>query len=154
TVIIGRFRAAGTCAGRDRSMIAARNIHRVCVVVLAVIMIFGNTPSALAYLKFGFAVNGRQGTLKWNALPVRYFVNNQGVTGVTAAEFQTATAQAFATWQAVPTASITYQFGGFTSSVPGDDDGVSTLGFLNEPTLDRVLASTSFLVDDATGALL
>src|SRR5262249_52047846 len=57
-------------------------------------------------------------------------------------------------WQSVPTASIAYQFGGFTSSVPDDDDGVSTLGFLNEPALDRVLASTSFLVDNATGALL
>jgi hypothetical protein len=73
---------------------------------------------------------------------------------VSAADFQAATARAFATWQAVPTASIAYQFAGFTSSVPGDDDGRSTLGFRNEPTLDRVLASTSFLVDQSTGALL
>lgn len=135
-------------------MIAARRVHRVFVLVLAGVMVFGNAPPALAYLKFGFDVNGRQVTLKWNTTPVRYFVNDQGVSGVTAADFQSATAQAFATWQAVPSASITYQFGGFTSSVPGDDDGVSTLGFLNEPALDRVLASTSFLVDDATGALL
>ena len=135
-------------------MIAARKVQRIFVVFLAVVMICGNAPSALAYLKFGFDVNGSQVTLKWNTTPVRYFVNDQGVPGVTAADFQTATAQAFATWQAVPSASITYQFAGFTSSVPGDDDGVSTLGFLNEPALDRVLASTSFLVDDATGALL
>ena len=93
-------------------------------------------------------------TLKWSTTPVRYFVTNHGVTGVSAAEFQAATAHAFATWQAVPTASITYQFAGFTRSLPGDDDGVSTLGFLNEPALDRVLASTSFLVDDATGGSL
>ena len=46
------------------------------------------------------------------------------------------------------------QFAGFTANLPGDDDGISTLGFRNEPTMDRVLASTSFLVDDATGALL
>jgi hypothetical protein len=135
-------------------MIAARRTRHALVVVLAAMMMFGNAPSALAYLKFGFEVNGRQVTLKWNATPVRYFVNDQGIAGVSAADFQSATAKAFATWQAVPTASITYQFAGFTSAVPGDDDGVSTLGFLNEPALDRVLASTSFLVDDATGALI
>jgi len=135
-------------------MMVARHVQRVFVVVLAGVVVFGNALPAFAYLKFGFDVNGRQVTLKWNTTPVRYFVNNQGVNGVSAADFQAATAQAFATWQAVPSASIAYQFGGFTSSVPGDDDGVSTLGFLNEPALDRVLASTSFLVDDATGALL
>jgi hypothetical protein len=135
-------------------MIDARYVHRALVLVLAGLMIFGNAPCAFAYLKFGFEVNGQQVTLKWNRTPVRYFVNNQDVSGVTAGDFQGAVAQAFATWQNVPTASITYQFGGFTSSIPGDDDGVSTLGFLNEPALDRVLASTSFLVDNATGALL
>src|SRR5262249_40114389 len=143
-----------TSAGRDWTMIAARKIQRVFVVVLAAGMIFGNAPCALAYLKFGLEVNGRQVTLKWNATPVRYFVNNQRAPGGTAADFQTAPATAFADWQAVPPASIAYQFVGFTSSIPGDDDGVSTPGFLNEPALDRVLASTSFLVDDSTGALL
>jgi hypothetical protein len=135
-------------------MISVRYVHRALVLVLAGLMIFGNAPCAFAYLKFGFEVNGQQVTLKWNQTPVRYFVNNRDVNGVTAADFQGAVAQAFATWQSVPTASITYQFGGFTSSIPGDDDGVSTLGFLNEPALDRVLASTSFLVDNATGAIL
>jgi matrixin/carboxypeptidase family protein len=135
-------------------MIAGRNVRHLIAFALTALLVFGNAPSALAYLKFGFDVNGRQVTLKWNTTPVRYFVNNQGGNGVSAADFQTATAQAFATWQAVPTASISYQFGGFTSSMPGDDDGVSTLGFLNEPSLDRVLASTSFLVDNSTGALL
>ncbi len=133
---------------------SGRHVQRAFVLVLTWLMTVGNAPSAFAYLKFGFAVGGQQVTLKWNSTPVRYFVNSQGTTGVSAADFQSATAQAFATWQAVPTASITYQFAGFTSSVPGDDDGVSTLGFLNEPALDRVLASTSFLVDNVTGALL
>jgi hypothetical protein len=135
-------------------MIETRHIHRAVVLVVAGLMIFGNAPCAFAYLKFGFDVNGQPVTLKWNRTPVHYFVNNQDVSGVTAADFQGAVAQAFAAWQSVPTASISYQFGGFTSSIPGDDDGVSTLGFLNEPALDRVLASTSFLVDNTTGALL
>src|SRR5262249_26581515 len=149
-----RFRASGADTGRDTAMIDTRHLRRAVVLVLAGLMTFGNAPCAFAYLKFGFEVNGQQVTLQWNRTPVRYFVNNQDITGVTAADFQTAVAQAFATWQSVPTASITYQFGGFTSSIPGDDDGVSTLGVLNEPALDRVLASTSFLVDNATGALL
>jgi Matrixin/Carboxypeptidase regulatory-like domain len=123
-------------------------------VALIVGLIAGQSRPALAYLKFGFELNGRPVTLKWTTTPVRYFVTDQGVNGVSAADFQSAAARAFATWQAVPTASISYVFGGFTANLPGEDDGRSTLGFLNEPSLDRVLASTSFLVDGGTGELL
>ena len=122
--------------------------------MVAIAMLLGHARPALGYLKFGSVANGRRVTLKWTTMPVRYFVTNQGVSGVSATDFQAAVAQAFATWQAVPSASIRYQFAGFTANLPGDDDGISTLGFRNEPTMDRVLASTSFLVDDATGALL
>ncbi len=76
------------------------------------------------------------------------------VPGVTSTDLQGALARAFATWQAVPTASITYQFAGVTAANPGSDDGSSVLGFQNRPDLDRVLASTSFLVDSSTGALI
>jgi matrixin len=135
-------------------MIGISSARQWCVAALVVAMLVGSSTPTLAYLKFGFQASGHQVTLKWTTTPVRYFVSDQGVAGVSPADFQTAVAQAFGTWQAVPTASITYQFAGFTSSLPGDDDGRSTLGFLNEPTLDRVLASTSFLVDNVTGALL
>lgn len=109
---------------------------------------------ALAYLKFGVRVNGRDVTLRWSQTPVRYFVSDRGVPGVSASDAQAAFGRAFSTWEAVPTASIAYQFGGFTSALPGEDDGRSTLGFFEEPELDRVLGATSFLIDDATGALL
>src|SRR3954447_25058995 len=109
---------------------------------------------AFAYLKLGFEMNGRQITLKWSTLPVRYYVTQAGVPGVTPNDFQAAVLRAFGTWQAVPSASIAYQFIGFTGNLPGEDDGRSTLGFLNEPTMDRVLASTSFLVDGVTGELV
>ena len=109
---------------------------------------------ALAYLKFGYEVNGKQYTLKWTSTPVRYFVTDAGVPGVTSSQFQSAVASAFQTWESVPTASITYQFAGFTRSLPGEDDGRSTLGFLNEPELDRVLASTNYLVDGESGELI
>ncbi len=110
---------------------------------------------AFAYLKFGVRAGGRQVTLRWTQTPVRYVVSDASVaSGVTVSDFQSAVGRAFATWQAVPTASISYQFGGLTGALPGQEDGSSTLGFRNRPEMDRVLASTSFVVDMATGALL
>jgi len=97
---------------------------------------------------------GQQVTVKWAQTPVRYFVSTSSVPGVTSTDFQGAVSRAFATWQAVPTASISYQFAGVTAASPGSDDGSSVLGFRSRPDLDRVLASTNFLVDTATGALI
>ena len=119
-----------------------------------VIFLFAQTQPALAYVKFGVRIGGRQVTLKWAQTPVRYFITDRSISGVTASDLQAAAGRAFAAWQAVPTSSISYQFGGFTNARPQEDDGLSTLGFLDQPDLDRVLGATSFLVDDATGALL
>jgi hypothetical protein len=123
-------------------------VRRSCAVLVAVLTISSSTP-ALAYLKFGFSLGNREVALKWTRTPVRYFVSDQGTADVTPAQFEAAVTRAFATWEAVPTASISY-----TSGAPGEDDGRSTLGFLSEPTLDRVLASTSYLIDGVTGELL
>jgi hypothetical protein len=130
------------------------NIRKSLAIGVAVSLLVLPANPALAYLKLGFDAGGRTVTVHWDAMPVRYFVTDRGVPGVTAADFQTAAARAFATWQDVPTASIGYQFAGFTASEPGEDDGRTTLGFLNAPELDRVLASTSFLVDSVTGEIL
>jgi matrixin len=130
------------------------NRSRHASIAMALLLIVLPAEPALAYLKLGFEMGGRFVSLKWTRTPVRYFVTNRGVPGVSAAAFQSALGRAFATWQAVPTASITYEFGGLTGNSPGEDDGRSTLGFLNAPELDRVLASTSFLVDDVTGELI
>jgi hypothetical protein len=73
---------------------------------------------------------------------------------VTANDLAGAVGRAFSTWTNVPTASITYLAAGFTSALPGQDDGLSTLGFVSHPELENVLASTSFLIDVATGELL
>jgi hypothetical protein len=129
-------------------------VRRPLAVIIAAALVVGHAEPALAYLKFGVTVGGRQITLKWAQTPVRYSVSNQGITDVSVTDFQAAVERAFATWQAVPSSSISYQFAGITAAVPGRDDGVSTLGFQNHPELDRVLASTSFLVDRVTGALL
>ena len=117
-------------------------------------LVLGQSAPALAYLKFGVAVGGKNVTVKWGQTPVRYFVSNTGVPGVTPTDFQNAVGRAFATWQGVPTASVSYQLAGITSADPGSDDGASVLGFRSRPDLDRVLASTSFLLDSATGALI
>ncbi|MGH9139788.1 MAG: matrixin family metalloprotease [Vicinamibacterales bacterium] len=127
---------------------------RLLASTVAAAMMLGQSAPAFAYLKFGVPIRGQQVTVKWAQTPVRYFVSNSGVPGVSATDFQNAVGRAFATWEAVPTASITYQLAGVTSAAPGTDDGSSVLGFRNRPDLDRVLAQTSFLVDSSTGALI
>jgi hypothetical protein len=129
-------------------------MRRAFTAVVIVSLVLGHAGPALAYLKFGVPIRGQQVTVKWAQMPVRYFVSDTGVPGVSAVDFQNAVGRAFATWQAVPTASITYQLAGVTSALPGSDDGSSVLGFRSVPDLDRVLASTSFLVDSTTGALI
>jgi len=120
-----------------------------------VALLFAQAQPAFAYLKLGVSVGGRQVPARWTDTPVRYFISDSAaVPGVSVNDFQTAIGRAFDTWQAVPTASISYRFGGLTAALPGADDGTSTLGFANRPELDRVLASTSFLVDASTGALV
>jgi hypothetical protein len=121
--------------------------------IVCVALIVGQAQPALGYIKFGVPVNGRSVTLKWAQTP-SYFVSDQGVLGVSVADFQAAVARAFSRWEAVPTASISYQFAGVTAARPGEEDGRSTLGFRSRPELDRVLAATSFLIDRTTGALL
>jgi hypothetical protein len=111
-------------------------------------------PTVHAYLKFGFSVNGQVVTVRWHELPVRYFVNDRGAPGVSATAVADALGRAFGSWEAVPSSSVRYQFGGFTASIPGEDDGRTTIGFLEAPELERVLASTSLLIDDLTGELL
>lgn len=127
--------------------------RRVAIAAI-VTTLFVDIHPAFAYLKLGFRIDNRQLTLKWNRTPVRYFVNDRATAGITPSDFQSAVDRAFATWQAVPTASMTYQFGGFTSAQPLDEDGQSTLGFLARPELDRVLASTNFLIDGVSGELI
>src|SRR5262245_60759140 len=129
-------------------------MRRTIATLLAIFLTFPAEP-AFAYLKFGTSVNGRQVTLKWMQTPVKYFVSSRNaVPGVSVDDLQAAVGRAFAQWQAVPTSAIAYQFAGLTAGLPGEEDGMSTLGFRNRPELDRVLASTNFLVDISSGTLL
>ncbi len=132
----------------------ASAVRRGLSVLLSLTLLLAIASPAFAYLKFGFELDGKEFTLRWSKSPVMYFVSDVDVPGVSASQFQGAVASAFSTWEAVPSASISYTFGGFTRGLPGENDGRTTLGFMNEPELDRVLASTSYLVDGETGELL
>ena len=160
TTVGGRSAALQGCpaaVGRPKGLrylrppLTPKSNLTICTTVF--LFLFHAQP-ALAYVKFGVRAGGRQVTLKWAQTPVRYYITDRSIAGVTTSDLQAAAGRAFATWQAVPTSSITYQFSGFTNANPQDDDGLSTLGFLDRPDMDRVLGATSFLVDDATGALL
>ena len=121
---------------------------------LLVVIVSLTAQPAEAYLHLTSSTGSTQTPLKWNQTRVRWFTSDRGVAGVTAAQFQSAVAAGFATWEAVPTASIAFQFVGFTSAEPFDDDSISTFGFDAQPDLDRVLGATSFVVDTLTGEIV
>jgi hypothetical protein len=124
------------------------------VLVTALVALLLLPQPADAYLQFSLSVRGQTVTLKWSRVPVRWFATDRGVPGVSASAFQSAVARAFATWEAVPTATISFQFAGFVGAEPFEDDDLSVLGFQNEPELERVLGATGFVVDTLTGELL
>jgi hypothetical protein len=109
---------------------------------------------ASAYLHLAFPVGNESVRLRWDAPRVRWLASNRPAAGVSVADFRGAMERALGTWEAVPTASIAFEFGGLTSASPFEDDTLSVFGFLDEPDMDRVLGSTSFLVDEITGEIL
>ena len=124
---------------------------RVVVVLAALALSAG---PAHAYLHFNFDTGRDVVRLRWQAPVVRWYATDAGAPGVTAAQFQASLQRAFDTWEDVPTASIAFEFAGFTSALPLDDDDMSVFGFVDEPDLDRVLGSTSFIVDELTGEIV
>lgn len=120
--------------------------------VIATLMLAAQAP-AHAYLKLGAAVGGEVIDVTWRQ-PIRYFVSDRDGSGVSAADLRGAIARATATWQNVPSATVRFEFAGTTSAAPGGADGRTTLGFLDRPDLDRVLGSTSFLIDTSNGTIV
>jgi hypothetical protein len=117
---------------------------------LFLILTFGVADAALAYLHFTIRDGVR---LRWDST-VRWFATERGVPGVSPSDFQAALQRAFATWQDVPTASVAFQFVGFTSAEPFEDDGRTVLGFQHQPDEERVLGATSFIVDVVSGEIV
>jgi hypothetical protein len=117
--------------------------------IAALVLVFG-VPAG-AYLKLGTRVGGRTVTREWRQFPIRYFITNRDIDGVTASQFSTAVQRAFRSWQAVPNTQTSSTFVGFTQATPTKDDGATVLGFESRPDLDRVLAATEFGMDTTTG---
>jgi len=122
--------------------------------VLATVLTFAAVAPATAYLKLGTQAGNRTVNLEWKQFPIRYFVTNRDVDGVTAAQFQSAVAQAFNTWHAVPNTGTSSTFVGFTQIPPKSGDGVTVLGYQSRPDLDRTLAATNFFIDTVTGEIV
>ena len=127
---------------------------RRAVAVLLAAALMAVPGRAHAYLKFGVEVGGQVVPVRWAAGPIRYFVTEREVAGVSAQAFADAIARAAATWDAVPALPVTFSAQGFTRSQPLETDGRSTIGFLDRPDQERVLGAATFLLDSATGALL
>jgi hypothetical protein len=128
---------------------------RVAGVWTAIVFLgLGFPATADAYSHLGLDISGRTVEIRWNPARVRWYANGTGVAGVSANQFQSELAQAFTTWESVPTASIAFEFAGFTSASPFDDDDLSVLGFTSEPDMERVLGATSFIVDVITGGII
>jgi hypothetical protein len=111
-------------------------IRAWCAIAVFVLALPG---TADAYIHLGFESSGGDRAIKWNVPRVRWYANSGGVPGVSASQFQSELAQAFMTWENVPTASIAFEFGGFTSA---------------QPDMDRVLGATSFIVDVFAGTII
>ena len=125
---------------------------RACIAGLLLLLL---PHSASAYLELSSDVRGQTVPLRWaTTTPVRWYVTDRGVPGISVADVQSAIAKAFATWQAVPTSAIAFEFAGFTNAEPFDDDDVSTLGFQSHPEMERVLGATGFVVDELTGDII
>jgi hypothetical protein len=129
-------------------------MKRAAALALAVALAAAASVPVAAYLKLGSRVGGQTVTLKWTRLPIRYFATNRAAENVSAQQFQSAVAEAFDTWQEVPTAVLSSEFVGFTSANPSLGDGATVLGFQNRPDLDRVLGATSFMIDTVSGAVI
>jgi hypothetical protein len=139
-----RLRGDAASAGRGRLLFA-------CAVVICVMI--GPAP-ADAYLKLGTRISTGLADLRFKTFPVRYFITNRDVDGVTAPQLQRSVARAFATWAAVPNIQLSSQFVGFTGLEPVSGDNANVIGFTSRPDLERVLGSTSFTVDTVTGEVL
>ena len=130
-----------------------RHRRGAIAVVMAAIVVLNASP-AHAYLHLSVGTASGITALVWKTPRVRWYASDRSVPGVTASQFQAEIATAFSTWEALPTASIAFQFVGFTSASPNDEDGLTVLGFDSQPDLERVLGATSFVTDDVTGEII
>jgi hypothetical protein len=129
--------------------------RRLTAWLAAAALVAGATAPVSAYLHLSISIRGRTTPITWSVTPVRWVSSGVDAPGVTASQFQSALNAAFATWEAVPTSRIAFQYGGVTAARPSDDnDGLNVMGFEAHEDLERTLAATSFTFDTVTGAIV
>ena len=129
-------------------------MRRAVTVALALVLAGVSSVPLAAYLKLGSRVGSSTITLKWTRMPIRYFVSNRAAESVTVQQFESTIARAFATWDAVPSATPSSESAGITQANPTLGDGLTVLGFQNRPDQERVLGATSFLIDTVSGEIV
>jgi Matrixin/Carboxypeptidase regulatory-like domain len=129
-------------------------IRRLIAAAAMIAVTVALAPPAHAYLKLGTRIGTGVADLRFKTFPIRYFITNRDVPGVTAPQLQQSVEHAFASWDAVPNVGLSAQFAGFTGLAPLSGDNANVIGFTSRPDLDRVLGSTSFTVDTVTGEVL
>lgn len=140
--------------GRSPMRPAGARLKAGATAIAAAALLAAATASVQAYLKLGVNVGDRTVSLRWAGFPVRYFITDRGVAGASADELRGAVDRAFDRWGAVPSAHVSAEFVGYTSAEPFEEDGMNVLGFQDRPELDRVLGSTTFLIDTTDGRIL
>ncbi len=115
--------------------------------------VIGASTNGRAYQQYGVTVGNRTVTLKWNRMPVQYYVRNAGISNVSASQLQAAIDAAFATWHNVPTAVISAQNAGTTNAL-NLGNGLTELGFAPDPSEPDVLGATNWMIDTTTGEIV
>lgn len=128
-------------------------MRRIVAIAVAVAAVTFAAPVS-AYLKLGTRIGTGIANLRFTSFPIKYFVTNRDVPGVTAPQLQQSVDRAFNAWAAIPNTGVSSQFGGFTGTSPLNGDNANVIGFTTRADLDRVLGSTSFTVDTVTGETL
>jgi len=147
-MITARLKAGATAVR------ATARLKTGATVVAVVALVIAGGAGVQAYLKLGVNVGTRTVSLRWDRFPVRYFVTDRDVAGVSAADLRGAVERAFGRWGAEASARVSAEFVGFTSAEPFEEDDMNVLGFQDRPDLDRVLGSTTFLIDTTDGRIL
>ena len=124
------------------------------ILVVTLALALGLAVPLGAYLKLGTRIGNRTESLRWTQFPIRYFISNVTVAGVSSQQFQAAITAAFTTWHAVENTQTSSTFVGFVQARPFVEDGMNVIGYLTQPGQDRTLAATTFTVDETDGRIL
>jgi hypothetical protein len=127
------------------------------VVILGLFLTVARTGGAYQFVDF-LNPSDEIVSLRWgqDSMPVTYYFNVQPPPDFSLEEAIEATQASFDTWESIPTASITFQYGGTTTAEPFVFfDSISTLGFVSDPQLEGtgILAATYWVFFTFTGEI-